>query len=149
MNPLYPAVVQALTVMLSRNLSNSPSADEIPEIAEVMAADLTIFGYQIEHVQDIDQALAYLGRTQDQWPTVKQVRDAIQEAARARMMQRPRLPAPEISEERRQYWLAKLRSLTRGLRDSMSPPYLNLRRRISAPQYDEGALLGELERRKT
>lgn len=127
MNPLYPTVRDALIRTLARNLRGAPSADEIPMIAEVMADDLAVFGYGADHADAVGDAVDNVSRTQDDWPTVRQVREAVRDSANRRRMDRPSLPAPEMSEERRKQHLENLAALRRKLRESQLPPYRSRR----------------------
>ena len=96
---LYQPVFRALYATLARNLHGAPAADELPIIAEVMAADLRIFGYNEQHTDMVEASINQFARTHDDWPTVRQVREEMQDAARQRRMNQPQLPAPPPGAE--------------------------------------------------
>lgn len=59
--------------MLARNLENSPAADELPQVAAVMADDLRHAGYSHVPHETITLALNELGRELTRWPCPAQV----------------------------------------------------------------------------
>lgn len=145
---LYQTVYQALYATLARNLHGAPAADDLPDIAEVMAEDLRIFGYGEQHVALIEDAINGVARNQNDWPTVFQVRQAVREASHQRMMQCPRLPAPPLPDS---YWengRKRLAALRKQLTASMTPSYRKPRPHPERPKYDEDALIAEAEQRR-
>ena len=85
--------------MLTRNLDNTPAANEITLFAESLTKDILEEGYR--DCGQVMLALRYVSRHQDRWPTTNQVLLELrsQNATPPRMYQ-PYLRLPEPTYER-------------------------------------------------
>jgi len=118
--------------MLARKLENSPTAEELPIIAAVMAGDLADARYGDEHAARVAAAFDFLGRTQSRWPTPADVIQRLhQTAPRAGFGIIAALPAPKNLEVAQRH----IQRLREGLAIQMQPPYDKRKRgRVSEPR---------------
>mgnify|MGYP001589629239 CR=1 FL=1 len=74
---IYQAAVTEMALMLARSLDYSPTAEEIPTMAEVLTADLIEEG--VCSGMEVQMVLRDLSKSQDRWPTTNQILEYFRE----------------------------------------------------------------------
>lgn len=102
--------------MLARNLENSPSAEEIPDIAAVLAADLCEDGMSHVGSDRVVRALNQLGRELTRWPCTAQVLEKLRKMPNNQVLQIARYPAgKDVTPEEARENIRKIRLMLNGI----------------------------------